>query len=517
MEIIFKEKTMKNINKFTFIFSHAVAVLILLLTSGCGENTWDDHYEQLDERLEVNLLDVLSQDADLTKFVELLKHTEHDKLLAYSQAYTVWAPSNAAIDALPVDILNNEDKLKQLLENHISKFSYSSNSIDEPLLVKMLNNKYVEFSKSGADVSFGGVNVIEKDVLTANGVLHKVDGILNVSKNIWGYLNENELEFTTMMGYLNQFNETVFDEVNSVKIGSNSLGQSVYDSLYVSSNSYFDVIGNLNSEEERYTTIGITDAVYTEIFDVFKEYYTYPNLDSVKNNTDKAIFNNFNFPAIQTEDLNDFITTTTGNIVMLDPSSIVENVSLSNGNLLVVDQLGFDAKDVIFKPVRYEVENPERRTIGSLTDLTIKKKYNINSSGEFINIVELVKNPTVNDGNNYFEIALGNVLSADYTVNIKFHPIGAAQDTKLKFEFSYTDDSGSVIKHEIPSMVISNLQEDVVQIGDTYSIPVYVNNAASNNYFVKLKVIVDVSEPEQLLYDRKFGIDYVELIPAELL
>ncbi|WP_139955806.1 fasciclin domain-containing protein [Flavicella sediminum] len=506
---------MKNRNKYAFIFSHTVAVILLLLTSGCSENSWDDHYKQIDERLEVNLLEVLSQDSELTKFVALLKQTELDKLLAYSQAYTVWAPSNAAIDALPAETLNDPELLKRLLENHISKFSYSSNIIEESVLVKMLNDKYIAFAKSGTEVSFGGVAILEKDVLASNGVLHKVNGILNVSPNIWGYLNENETEFITMMTYLNQFNETVFDEANSVKIGSNSLGQAVYDSLYVSSNTHFNVVGNLNSEEERFTTIGISDMAYTASYNMLKDYYQYPVEDSVKNNTDKAIFNNFNFPAILPADLGGVITTTTGNSVMLAPENIVEDIPLSNGNLLVVSDLGFDAKDVIFKPVRYEVENPERRVIGSLTDLTIKKKYNVNASGEFINTVDLLENPNGNNSNNYFEIAFPNVLSAAYTVNIKFHPIGASQDTKLKFEFSYKDLSGTTIKHEIPSMVISNLLEDVMQIGDTYTIPVYVNNAQSNSYFVKLKVIVDISEPELLLYDRKFGIDYVELIPAE--
>ena len=90
---------------------------------------------------------------------------------------------------------------------------------------------------------------------------------------------------------------------------------------------------------------------------------------------------------------------------------------------------------------------------------------------------------------------------------------------EIKFEFMYVeidpDGKKNTVVHKIPSVVVSNLEDGIIRIGDTYSIPVYVNNNNNNSFFVKLKVIVDVSEPELLLYDRMFGIDYAELIPTE--
>ncbi|WP_299669140.1 fasciclin domain-containing protein [uncultured Polaribacter sp.] len=512
-----KELLMKNKNKYIYNLSFFVAVLTILVTIiGCKDDAWENHYKELDSSLENNLLSVLSEGAEYTVFVDLLEQTGYDALLETPQAYTVWAPNNTALAQVSTDILNAPDLLSEFIGNHISRFSYNTSFAENSVLVKMLNNKSIQFSNSSGSVTFGDVNVVEKDILTANGILHKIDDVLTVRPNVFDYLNDNALRFPILLDFLTQFNETVFDEVNSVKIGTNTLGQPVYDSIFNSSNSYFNIIGNLSSEEERYTFIGLTDAVYENIFDDLYDYYQHPVADSTKYYTDSAIFSNLNFPIVNLEDLDgSAITTTTGNNVIINSGNVIENYALSNGNLFVVDQLDYDPKNIIYKKIRYEVENSSRREIGSLSDFTIQKKYDINASGDFTNTVSLTKNPNANNSNNYFEIAFSNVLSANYNIDLKFSPIGAAKQTKLKFEFSYVDENENIIVNEIPAIIISNQEDGVVRIGGTYAIPVYINSNKTNNFFVKLKVIIDVSEPELLLYDRSFGIDYAELVPID--
>lgn len=507
---------MKNRNSFIFNLSRFLAIFYLITSIGCKDNAWDEHYEQLDARLEKNLLSELSEDTNYSKFVELLEETGYDKDLNTSQTFTVWAPNNTALSLVSNEVLMDSLLLRVFVGNHISNFSYNTNITEDPILVRMINDKYIEFLNSAGIVSFGGVEVIQKDVLTNNGILHKLNDFLLVSPNIWNYLNSNDSQFNKLMEFLTPFNTTVFDEENSVKTGTNSIGESVYDSVFVSSNSYFNTIGDLSSEESRYTFIGITDLVYSDLYDRFDDYYQDAVEDSIRYNTDNAIFSNLNFPLVDLEDLNgNVISTTTGNDVIVEASSVIENNTLSNGNLFVVDELNYEAKDIIYKPIRYEIENSDRREIGSLSDFTIQKAYHPFASGEFTNIVTLLANPFRSQSNNNFEIAFSNVLSADYTINLKFNSVGASQQTKLKFEFSYVDKDKNTVVHKIPSIVVSNLESGIIQIGDIYSIPVYINNELDNESYVKLKVFVDVRDAELLLYDRKFGIDYAELVPVE--
>lgn len=487
------------------------------LLVGCKDEAWEDHYEQQDIRLENSLLTVLSADSELSTFLGLLKQTEYYSLLNSSQAFTIWAPTNDALSNVPSSILNDPDLLEQFVGNHVSRFSYNSSSVySEPLLVRMLNGKYIEFSNVQDNLNFGEVDLIEQDLLSSNGILHTINDVLLVNPNIWDHLNQNEANYPILMDYLNQFNETVFDEENSVVIGTNTLGQTVYDSIFSSSNAFFKTIGYLNSEEERFTFIGLTDDVYTNTYDVLDDYYQFPVQDSIKSNTDKTIFSNLNFLNVELEDVDASpLISTTGNILSLSSSNIIEDYDLSNGNLFVVDQLALDPEDIIYKPIRYEAENTERRELASLSDFTMQKTFSITESDRFFSIVSLLDNPDGSDSNNYFEVSFSNVLSADYNIYVKFVPIGAEQQTKLKFEFSYVDENQNTIVDQIPARIIGNLEDGRLQIGDTYSIPVFINEELNNNYSVKFKVIVDVSEPELLLYDRRFGIDYIELVPAE--
>ncbi|MFB9056173.1 fasciclin domain-containing protein [Mariniflexile ostreae] len=506
---------MKNKNKHVYNFSRLLVVVCIFFTVSCKEEAWDEHYDQQDERLEKSIFTVLSENPEYSTFVGYLEQTGYSSQLKTSQAFTVWAPTNAGFSEVSSEVLNDPDLLKELIGNHISSFSYNTSSNPEAL-VKMFNNKYIEFNNTTGGSTFGGLNLIEKDILASNGVVHTINEVLEVSPNIWGYLNDNASEFPSLLTFFSQYNETVFDQQNSVKVGTNSLGQAVYDSIFVPSNTFFKTIGDLSSEEQRYSFVGLTEPAYTGIYNRFKEYYNYPIEDSIKANTNRTIFSNLNFIGLDADNLSGApVYTTKGSLVTLNPSDITENVSLSNGNVFVVNELNYNPEDVIYKAIRYEVENSERRTIGDVLALNVQKKFSTSASGQFYNIVSLDQNPNAAQTNNYFEIAFTNVLSARYKLNLKFVPVGASKQTKLRFEFSYTDADKNKVVHQIPFVVVGNQEDNVVQIGDTYTIPVYINQEENNDFAVKLKVFVDVSEPELILYDRRFGIDYAELVPVE--
>ncbi|WP_406683226.1 fasciclin domain-containing protein [Seonamhaeicola sp. MEBiC1930] len=510
-----KEHIMKNRTNTIFNFGRLLMIAGLLITYSCKDDAWDAHYEQLDSRLETNILSILSEDPDYSIFVNYLYQTGLNEALETAQAYTVWAPNNAAFGQVSSDIVNDPDLLKALIGNHISLFSFNTAN-NEQTFVKMFNDKYVEFLNSNTASSFGGIDILEKDILASNGIIHTMNEVLEVSPNIWGYLNENEDQFPTLMTFLNQFNETGFDEANSVKTGTNTLGQTVYDSVFKSTNTYFKTIGDLSSEEERFTFIGLTENIYAEVYDDLDDYYRVFPVDSTKSNTDKAIFRNLNYPFVNSNDLGmTSITSTTGGEVVIDPSDIAEDVSLSNGNLLLLNDLTFDPVGLIYKPIRFEVENNDIRTIGSLTDFSIQKKYDAFASGQFTNVIRLLENPDATESNNYFELNFSNVLAASYNLNLKFTPVGASQDTKLRFELRLIAPNFRPTLVRIPAIVVSNLEDGVVTIGDVINNSFYVNGLEGNYFFMNLRIYVDVSEPELLLYDRHFGLDYVELVPTE--
>lgn len=503
---------MKNRFKYNSII---IAFSILTTLVSCKDD-WEEHYEQIDARLDSDILTVLAQDDDYSEFLGYLKETHIDSVLMASQAYTVWAPTNEAFASVPTEILEDEDLLKSLIENHVGRNSYTSGSFEDLVLVKMFNGKYLDFNKTTGSLTFGGVEMLENDILTSNGVVHKIKSTIEVRDNIWSYLKDNTERFPYQISYLEQFNQEAFDEDASTPISINSLGQTVYDSIFKESNTFFDIIGDLNSEETRFSFIGLTDEVYTQLYTNLEGYFAHKIADSTQLAIDRIIFNNVNFPLIDPIEIDgvEIDTTTTLNRVVISPPTDIE--TFSNGNVLEVNEFVLDPKEIFYKPSRYEVENTVRREIGSTVDLTIQSVFDETASGRFTNIVSMLNDPNSTNTNNNFEVSFHNVYAAAYNVKVKFSPVSNDDEpTKLRFELTYNNLNGSEVVEEIESIIVEADEERDIQIGGDYLFNAFVDESENNIYNVKLKVIVDVNNAELALYNRRFGIDYIELVPVE--
>lgn len=506
---------MKKRNSILFFASFIAVLSVAFIFSGCNKDKeWDEHYNKTDQRLNDNLLTILKADPDLSTFVGYLQETGYDSLLTYSQSYTVWAPVNSAFDAVSADTLNDPDLLRVLIGNHLSRFSFATTDVGNGKNVKMYSGKYNLFTGASGSYQLASAGLTESDILTQNGILHKVDRVVSVRPNIWDYIRFSG-NFPKTIDYLDTFDIQVFDPYTSIRTGNNTLGQPIYDSSFVYSSTYFDIVGDLNSEEDRFTYLGLTDAAYDKAYNYFQNFYMHPVADTTEQNTLKSIFRNLAFPSVSLTNLPaDYITNTRGNMIKIDPSSVTEDVILSNGHVFVLDSLTCSATDIIYKPIRYEVEDISRRTIGNTSRLTITKIYDLASSGNFKNIVNWVYTAAPGTSDNYFEVKFSNVLSAKYDVFVKFSPVGASKDTKLTFRLVYSNFTTGTTTVNTSSKVISKAEDGLVKIGSTETFPVFINSNKSNTYYVSFRIMLDVSNAELVLYDRTYGIDYIELVPV---
>jgi hypothetical protein len=166
-----------------FIF---LALFTGLFLSGCKDK-WEDHYKIQDPVFEENLLLQIQKNPDLSKFAEYLNKTGYDKVVASSKTFTVWAPTNLALQNLDQAIVNDTAKLKQVIANHISYQSYLTRSANPVLTIRTLNGKNILFTKTG----FEEANITVADQVTGNGVLHVVDMVISPKFNAWEYLNNS--------------------------------------------------------------------------------------------------------------------------------------------------------------------------------------------------------------------------------------------------------------------------------------------------------------------------------------
>jgi hypothetical protein len=332
---------------FLWIFFFALCLV------GCKK--WEDHNMVMSQDLNITLLDEISQNTNLSKFYEYLKTTGLDKELASSKTYTVWAPTNTALQSLDPQIVADTAKLRQFVANHISLQAFFTPAAQQPKRVTTLNGKHVTFSSSKYD----DANITAKDKYVSNGVLQVIDKYATVYPNAWELTNNTKVTFQQSAFILSQ-TRNVFDPSNAIIDSINSqTGQPVYhpgsDSVLL--NSFNTTVYDLQNESKQYTYFILTDAALNAEVTKLKPYYATSTADSTKNLASFAVVKDLVVEGEYSIDqLPTVLTTKYGVKIPIDKSKIIETRRMSNGIAYVIDGINFDVKDKI-QPVVVQGEN----------------------------------------------------------------------------------------------------------------------------------------------------------------
>ncbi|MFD1768628.1 fasciclin domain-containing protein [Sphingobacterium suaedae] len=251
---------MKNILCFVFLFA------ILLLT-GCKKN-WDNHYGEEGSVSELDLLAYLKSQPQYSEFVLKLEETGLADELQRDQNLTIWAVSNDKMSAL--QSLGTD--LKFILSYHINSLVYDHTKLKNGLRVMTFNGKYLTITKEGPTVYVGDASVIKGNQLCKNGVVHEITQLLKPDESIYDYLLSLGADYSMIRDSIRAMNDTVFDLANSIPIGVDATGNTVYDSVFVIANPIFDK-ANIRSEFANVTMFLPSNRVIEDCFDDLAELY----------------------------------------------------------------------------------------------------------------------------------------------------------------------------------------------------------------------------------------------------
>ena len=133
-----------------------------------------------------NVLDVISNNKDLTTFNSYLEKTGLDRILEKKLPWnwTIFAPSNKAFKEAPKllkeQILNDEFLSKNILMDHIMTGHKTSLDIDERVTTQItVSNKPLQIYKS-SNLFVKDMVVVQENLIGNNGVIHMIDCIMYV-------------------------------------------------------------------------------------------------------------------------------------------------------------------------------------------------------------------------------------------------------------------------------------------------------------------------------------------------
>lgn len=132
---------------------------------------------------EKDIVTIASEAEDFSTLVAAIKAAGLAEALSGEGPFTVFAPTNAAFEALPPGLLvklmepENKEKLADILAYHVIPGKIMAENI-APEKVATLRGKEAIFTVDGPTVMIDGAKVTKPDVEGTNGVIHVIDKVL---------------------------------------------------------------------------------------------------------------------------------------------------------------------------------------------------------------------------------------------------------------------------------------------------------------------------------------------------
>ncbi|HCM76671.1 MAG TPA: fasciclin [Cytophagales bacterium] len=136
-----------------------------------------------DDVSQQNIVQVAVGSKDHTTLVAALKAAAYVDALANAGPFTVFAPTNAAFDALPAGTVDNlvkpenQAQLRDILEYHVYIGVMRENMMREGQKLNQANMKNVVLAKNGDKFTVNGANIVAA-VPCANGIVYVIDKVL---------------------------------------------------------------------------------------------------------------------------------------------------------------------------------------------------------------------------------------------------------------------------------------------------------------------------------------------------
>ena len=175
--------------KFTLVSLALVGFAVTSLVS-CNapkeqvEEAASDSTEAVAEVVSNTVVDIAVGSADHSTLVAAVKAAGLVETLSGTGPFTIFAPTNAAFDALPAGIVEdllkpeNKEKLTAVLTYHVVAGNVMSSQLADGQKVATLNGKELTVAIKDGVVTINGTKVIAADLAGSNGVIHVVEGVL---------------------------------------------------------------------------------------------------------------------------------------------------------------------------------------------------------------------------------------------------------------------------------------------------------------------------------------------------
>ncbi|MCX6045649.1 MAG: fasciclin domain-containing protein [Chloroflexi bacterium] len=126
----------------------------------------------------MDVADTLAAAGDFATLVTALQVANLSESLKGSDPVTIFAPTDQAFAALAPGLLDNQDRLAEVLRYHIAATRVTSDSLTSGATVKTLLGNELKVSQEGKIIKVNDATIIATPIQATNGVIYVLDKVL---------------------------------------------------------------------------------------------------------------------------------------------------------------------------------------------------------------------------------------------------------------------------------------------------------------------------------------------------
>jgi hypothetical protein len=247
-----------------------LAGIIVMLSSCNGK--WSDYYfggPISETKMDTTIIQYLNAHKEYAKYYEMLKKTGLDQELGKDQQMTVWAVKDSAMD---VSGIQDNDTLR--MKYHINHLPFLLTDLKAGLRIRSLNGIYFQIGNKDKDTKtlYANDSKIIKSVRLKDGVVYELGSLMKSRINLYDYLKNLGNDYSIIRDTIFKYNVEKFDKINSVPIGVDKTGNTVYDSIFYIDNPLFSTV-QFNSEFKQFTVFLPSNQVISSCFQTLQSTY----------------------------------------------------------------------------------------------------------------------------------------------------------------------------------------------------------------------------------------------------
>ena len=261
-----------------------VTVLTLGISAGCGTLAScssledDSHYSDSNTAInneQLKIVDMTSEAylksrSDLSSMSTLFEQQGiYDELNQKGQLSTILAVTNDNFKQPSGDA----DDVAFVTKSHVSDISMSPANLSNGERIMMWHGKYVSVDIDSLGIADGLIanhimfnnSAVKEVVKTNSGYIYIISNMIETPTSLYDYLSNLDDNYSLFREMVLSSGGKEFDKANSKAVGINDEGNTVYDSVFIYKNTYFEDKGfDMNSESLTATVLVFTNDVINE-------------------------------------------------------------------------------------------------------------------------------------------------------------------------------------------------------------------------------------------------------------